>query len=291
MSNTEPMPTARIEHDDRARDRRDRESAAQNPYVITSAFRTLQVLQAFAQPPHRFSLAELIERMGLEKNQLYRSLKTLEHAGFLASGDDARFSPTARLRAIAMASAQEGTPSLIEAAAPGLDALMASTGESVNLFARVEDHAVCVDRRDSPEFVRVASFLGLSVPLHAGAVPKAMLAFLAPDARDEILARLGDLPRYTDATELDPEALRAELAAIRSRGWSISDEDYDASARGVGAPIFDAQGEVVAGVSVGGPSFRVDRDRLERFGRAVVATAADISTRLGYPGPYPTSPS
>ena len=47
MSNTEPMPTARIEHDDRARDRRDRESAAQNPYVITSAFRTLQVLQAW----------------------------------------------------------------------------------------------------------------------------------------------------------------------------------------------------------------------------------------------------
>ena len=56
------------------------EQKPQNSYVITSAYRTLQVLQAFAAAPHRFGLTELVNRMGLEKNQLYRSLKTLEQA-------------------------------------------------------------------------------------------------------------------------------------------------------------------------------------------------------------------
>lgn len=278
MSNT---PVAPAPHESA------RQAAARNPYVITSAYRTLQVLQAFAQPPHRFGLAQLVERMGLEKNQLYRSLKTLEQAGFLATGDDGRFAPTPLLQAIGTATAQGGEPSLIDAAAPFLDALVEATEESVNLFARVGAHAVCVDRRDSPEMVRLASVLGISVPLHAGAVPKAMLAFLPAAERDAVLGRLADLPRYTDATELDGESLRAELAATRARGWSVSDEDYDAAARGVGAPIFGARGDVVAGVSVGGPSFRVDDARLAAFGERIVGAAAEISRRLGYAGAYP----
>ncbi len=252
------------------------------PYVIASALRTLQVLRAFSQAPHKFSLSELTSRLGIEKNQLYRSLKTLERAEFLAFESDERFALTSVIHELTAASVQPSEKSLVEIAQPYLDELVRKTSESVNLFIRTGDLAVCVDRRDSPQPVKLTSVLGMSVSLHAGAVPKAMLAFLADDLKQTILKNLHTLPAYTDKTLLNPEDLEKELERIRARGYAISDEDYDASARGVGAPIFNSQKDVVAGISVGGPSFRVDDKTLESFGQIITQTAQAISRRLGY---------
>lgn len=269
--------------DSRSQHRPD-DDPAKRPYVIGSALRTLDVLKAFAEPPHRFGLAELITSMGLERNQLYRSLKTLEAAGLLEQRDDARFELGPTLAVLGAAAARGRSLSLIDVARPLLDALAADTGETVHLFVRDGDNAVCIDRRESAQGVRLASILGRTVPLHAGAVPKAMLAHVGEDERRTVIARLASLPRYTDHTEIDPERLERQLARIRSSGYAVSDEDFDPSARGVGAPIFDADGSVIAGVSVGGPSFRVDDDALALFAKLVRAAAEKISRQLALTG-------
>jgi DNA-binding IclR family transcriptional regulator len=256
---------------------------SQNQYVMNSSYRTLQVLLAFAAPPHRFTLTEVTQRMGLEKSQVYRSLKTLEEAGFLRCDTDGRFSLTPILGVLAAASAGSQPSSLVDLAAPFMDQLAIETSESVNLFVLVGELAVCVDRRDSSHQVRVASVLGQSVPLHAGAVPKAILANLPDTQQERILSRLASYPRYTEHTKMDASALRQELAQIRDRGYSVSDGDYDAAARGVGAAIFDAEGKVVGGISVGGPSFRIDDATLHQFGELIVRMARAISRQLGYP--------
>lgn len=253
-----------------------------NQYVITSAYRTLQVLLSFAVPPHRYSLADIVERMGLEKNQAYRSLKTLEAAGFVQMLEDERFALTSLLHNLSSAGAVSAQPDLAVLARPYIDALVQESGESVNVFVRMGSVAVCIDRRDSPQQVRLASVLGLSVPLHAGAVPKAMLAHLPAPEQQAVLDSLPNLPRYTDKTVLDADALKHELARIKQQGYSVSDEDYDASARGVGAAIFDASGRVVGGISVGGPSFRVDDATLQCFAQLITRVARDLSGQLGY---------
>lgn len=259
-------------------------SRTHNQYVISSAYRTLQVLLAFSATPHRFSLAEMAAKIGVDKNQTYRSLKTLEEAGFLRIDEDGRFILTPILGVLNAASADSQQASLVDAAAPHLDRLSAETGETVNLFALAGDHAVCVDRRDSNRRVRLASVLGLSVPLHAGAVPKAILAHLPEAEQERIIAKLGTYPTYTPKTIRQAAALRRDLAATRARGYSIADEDYDSEARGVGAPIFDHSGRVVGGVSVGGPSFRVSGEMLEQFGEMLVPVARAIARQLGYTG-------
>ena len=255
-----------------------------SPYVIASALRTLQVLQAFATPPHRLGLADVVERLGLERNQAYRSLKTLEAAGFLVQGSDARFEPGPAASSLATASTRFHSASVIDVAGPFLDRLARDTRETVHLFVRTGDRAVCVDRRESSQSVRLVSVLGRSLPLHAGAVPKAILAWLPATERAAVIERLGELPAYTTRTVRDPVALEAELAAIRERGFSLSDEDFDASARGAGAPIFAADGVVVGGISVGGPSFRIGDDILERFTDLVTSAATEISRTLALAG-------
>ncbi len=257
-----------------------------NPYVIASAYRTLQVLREFSLPPYQFSLSELVGRLKLEKNQLYRSLKTLEEAGFLWVNGDGQFTLTPLVNSLSAAAAttQSRQRTLADVAGSYLDELATTTQETVHLFVRAGDLAVCIDRRDSAHQVKLASVLGKSAPLHAGAVPKAILAHLAEAEQQQVLEQLSNLPRYTEKTLLEPAALALELAGIREQGYSISDEDYDASARGVGAPIFDHRGEVVAGISVGGPSFRVDDQILATFSQLITRIASAISQRLGYSG-------
>ena len=263
------------------------EETPANPYVIASAYRTLRVLQAFRSPPHQFSLGELMARLGVEKNQLYRSLKTLEEADFLAVNDEGRFRLTSLINGLSAAAATTAATTqknVVDVAPPFLDEVAAATQETVHLFVRTGGLAVCIDRRDSTHQVKLTSVLGMSVPLHAGAVPKAILAHLSKAEQQNVLRRLSELPRYTDKTVLERKALESELAQIRERGYSVSDEDYDASARGVGAPIFNESGEVVAGISVGGPSFRIDDATLENFSQLITRTAQALSQRLGYPG-------
>jgi IclR family acetate operon transcriptional repressor len=165
-----------------------------------------------------------------------------------------------------------------------MDEVAAKSQETINLFVRAGDLAVCIDRRESKHLVKLGSVLGRSVPLHAGAVPKAILAHLPEAQRRQVIARLSSLPRYTEKTVLEPETLERELELTRERGYSVSDEDFDAAARGVGAPIFDERGEVIAGISVGGPSFRVNDEMLAEFSQLISRVAHAISQRLGYSG-------
>lgn len=257
---------------------------ARNSYIIASALRTLEVLNAFAASPHKMGLADVVTALGLERNQAYRSLKTLEAAGYLDQGEDARFELGTAACALATAAVQWQSASLMDVAAPYLDRVSDETRETVHLFIREGDHAVCVDRRESTQNIRLMSVLGQSIPLHAGAVPKAILAWLPEQERREVIGRLESLPKYTDRTIRDPERLKEILAEIREQGYAISDEDFDASARGVGAPIFGSDGSVVGGISVGGPSFRVDDVTLARFAELVRAAAGEISRRLALSG-------
>ena len=255
-----------------------------NRYIIASAYRTLEILRAFSTPPHRFSLAELTEMMALDKGQTYRSLKTLEEAGFLHYNDDGRFSLTPLLNVLSVAAIGGQSASLAELAAPYLNRLATETGESVHLFALVDDQAVCVGIRESKHSVRLSASLGATAPLHAGASPQAMLACLPSVEQERILAELPNYPKYTDQTLLDRAKLRETLARIRTQGYAVSDEDVDADARGVGAPIFDLTGAVVGAISVGGPSHRVDDATLHTFSTLIVQGAQAVSRQLGYAG-------
>lgn len=250
-------------------------------YVIVSALRTLQVLEMFGRPPHSFTLAELVSMTGIDKGAAFRSLKTLEEAGFIRA-EQATYLLTSKVVGLSRAVLNQQTPSLTEASREALDQLFAETGETLHLFIRSGNYAVCIDTRESRHTVRVGSILGQSIALNAGAVPKAILAHLPEQEREAYLAALPGATRYTDRTLTEAAELRQELARIRECGWSVSDEDFDADARGVGAAIFDASGAVIGGVSVGGPSSRIGLELLETLATQISSVARSISRRLGH---------
>ncbi len=240
------------------------------------------MLLAFGRPPFRFTPSEIAGQLEIDRNQAFRCLRTLQHVGFVRQDEGERFVLTSLVDHLADAS--QGQPSLSRAARAVMDDLSQSTGETVNLFALEGLQAVCVDHREGLRQVRLVTSVSERRPLHAGACPKAMLASLPLPVQEEVLDRLGELPKYTPATTMTPEPLRTELSAILQRGYAVSDLDVDEEARGVGAAIFSAGGDVVGAVSVGGPASRMAPARVAELGEQIVQAARLISRQLGYNG-------
>ncbi|WP_324668084.1 IclR family transcriptional regulator [Geochorda subterranea] len=255
---------------------------AADTYAIASVDKAVQLLLAMAQwPPERTAgVSELARQLGLTKTQVYRLLRTLERHDLVVQEPGERryrLGPTL----LALGEAARERIGLVRAARPVMDRLAAETGESVHLVERHQRLAVVVDLRDSAQRVRLTARVGGRYPLHAGACPQAILAYLPAHQQEQVLAQLASLPRYTPRTVLDPARLRRILDDVRERGYAFSDEDVDPGARAVGAPIFGPSGEPVGAISVAGPSFRLPDALVPRYGALVRQAAAEVTARFG----------
>jgi len=92
----------------------------------------------------------------------------------------------------------------------------------------------------------------------------------------------GPLEKRTDKTITSAAALRAELAAVRARGYAVTDEELEPGLIALAAPVFRYDGTVVAAVSVSAPTSRMAREAMANAARACVEEAAGLSSTLGY---------
>jgi DNA-binding IclR family transcriptional regulator len=129
----------------------------------------------------------------------------------------------------------------------------------------------------------VSDQIGQPIPLHIGASPKILLAYLPEAERETLLQRL-ELPRFTDKTIVDRDELRQKLDQIVSEGISLDKGDYEDDVRAVGAPVFDHTGRVVAGVTITCPATRFSSETETQLVEQVRRTALEIGRELGYLG-------
>ncbi len=100
--------------------------------------------------------------------------------------------------------------------------------------------------------------------------------------RTSLLAR--GLERYTAATVTDPGVLQRELDEVLRRGWGATAEEYETGLNAVAAPVRDAEGQVMAALSVSGPSFRFAVVSSPAVAPQLVVGADELSRRLGHVG-------
>lgn len=257
-----------------AADRADRADRA----VVGSVLRALRLLDCFERGRPEMSLAELVRCSGYSKTTAYRLLLTLEEAGWLERGTGGAFRLT--IKPFQVGSVLVDSLELRQEAAAVMARLAVECDETAYLTVPAGAHAVCLERIDSAQGVRIADlYVGGSQPLHVGAGPRVLLAYREAELLPAVLA--GPLERRTPRTIADPEALRADLAAIRERGYGISDEDATTGVAAIGAPVYDATGRCVAGLSLGGLAHQIIPVRPEHRD-ALLAGAAEISRRLGH---------
>ena len=117
------------------------------------------------------------------------------------------------------------------------------------------------------------------VPCHCTAAGKALLAW-RDEWREAVLGQ--PLASFTERTNVGPQSLRRELARTVARGYSVEDREYEPATRGLAAPVFSDTGEAVAALAVVAPVERLQADRYNEVGAAVMSTAAALSADLGH---------
>jgi DNA-binding IclR family transcriptional regulator len=121
-------------------------------------------------------------------------------------------------------------------------------------------------------------------PAHATSTGKVLLAYLPVAQYEELLS--APLEKFTDNTITEMSKLQEELAQIRTLGYGTVHEELELGFVAGAAPIFNHNGQVVAAISVGGPSVRIQTERMQEIVDKVVQTADRISQQIGFIGSY-----
>lgn len=170
-------------------------------------------------------------------------------------------------------------------ARPHCDALARFSGETVNLNILSSLSCVCIDKVRGNESMQLDWRIGARGPLHCGGSAKAMLAFM--DAADQARVLAGPLHAYNAHTITDPTAMRAEIAAIRARGYAVDAQEIVMGVFCVGVPILDRRGLPVGAISVSGTTPKAPGPALEPLVTRLFDAARAVSQRLGHAGPFP----
>ncbi len=225
------------------------------------------------------ALTNLAKELGEAPATLYRVLVTLETRGLV------EFDPVDQVWHIGARAFTIGTKylrrtSLVERARPIMRRLMEDTGETANLGAEREGQVLFLSQVETHETIRAFFPPGTLSAMHASGIGKALLAQMDEDRLQRYL-KSRRLVGFTPHTITDHDALKQELATIRENGLSIDREERNEGMVCIAAPVFDANGEAAAGISVSGPTHRMKPDVVERLSTHVVDAAQALTVAVG----------
>ncbi len=205
--------------------------------------KAVRVLEGLALEP--LSLAGLVEATGLSRPTAHRLARALEAHRLVRRDPEGRFALGLRLWTLGR-SALETIP-IAAVARPALEELRDATGESVQLYVRDgDDRRLCVAALESPHGLRTIVEVGATLPLEVGSAGKIL----------------------------------GGASGVAGRGWAESVGERQAGVASASAPVRDADGSVIAAVSVSGPIERTSRQPGRRYGRALVRAARRIEKTL-----------
>jgi len=245
--------------------------------VITSAQRAVGLLRLVADQGS-VSVTEVASAMGVHKSTASRLLATLAEEEFLERDPLTRRFHLGT-QALRLSATSGGWANLSRAGHAALESLARATGATTNLGVLSGMEVVHIDQANDPRSILRVDWVGKQVPPHCTSMGKALLAYQPAEILESFLS--SELVALTPGTITDRTRLREELAQVRERGFSTSIEEYQVGLNGVGAPVRDRTGAVVAAVCAYGPSFTISVGDLPRIAKTTRAAAAEISARLG----------
>ena len=232
-------------------------SAAQ-PSHVKSATRTLDIIEYVVAHDRPLVAQEIAVALGIPVSSLSYLLGTLVERGYLTR-DGRRYCAGPGLERLQTRS--HGF-TLAERTAPLVRALRVQLNETATFWVRRDWTVEAIVTESSEQALRYSVSAGERLPMHALAGGKALLAALPTEELDRYFAET-ERERFTPSTVTAEKALRRELAEVRRRGHSLTDEEYFLGIRGIGRVVM-IDGEAAGSLSFGIPKARFDDIVLRR---------------------------
>ncbi|UUX49334.1 IclR family transcriptional regulator [Nisaea acidiphila] len=215
----------------------------------------MEVLEAFENAAAPLTIPDLARSTGINRSVTRRLVLTLVRLGYLTETGQRAYAPSPKVLRLASGYLKERQ--FGRTVQPVMAAFSKRLGDAISLAVRDGTEAIYVAYSPGDPALITSGFgIGSRLPLSATAIGRALLAFCEEDAAEEILAHAQ--PPFTQKTITDPEAIRAELAAIRERGYALVTGEYEPGVTSIAVPVLGAGAVAKAALGIVGPTARFE---------------------------------
>ena len=251
------------------------------PFYNRSLERALKILCAFRRDSQALTLSELSKILGLSKATILRLCSTLLKYHFLGYNTQTK-QYSLGLKLFELGGIVYSSFSIRKAASPYLNQLQSKLGKTVFLGILQDGQLVYIDKKeDLQKPIRFSSDIGTYRPPYFGMLGNILMAYLNDEEVDRIIQK-HPLQPFTKKSIKGIEAFKERLRKIRRQGFYMDKEEALDGVTGIGAPIRDFTGKVIAAVGVGFISSSEDSKGLRKITEEVLNTSQRISYELGY---------
>jgi IclR family transcriptional regulator, acetate operon repressor len=250
-------------------------------FSASSAERCLSILELLVDERDGLPMSTIALQLELPVSATHRLLAVLVKKRYVRQNPlTDRYMATMLLAAHGLRLIEQSN--LNEACQPLLDSLASECEELVRLAVLEDEHLTWVAKaQGARNSIRYDPISGRDVPLHSTAMGKAWLATLPEEYAIQLVKERGMTGALVGPNVVrTPEELSEQLRITRDRGYGLVEQEAEDGISAVAMVIRDLslkEQPVVGAISIGGPSFRMDFDRLVAFSRLLVSTSQRLS--------------
>jgi DNA-binding IclR family transcriptional regulator len=249
-----------------------RREAVQGTQAIDRAAQLLTLVLDSEDP---IGVGDLAQAADLPKSTASRLVSSLERHGLVRrTSARGKVQPGPAILRFAHRGAVDRN--IVELAQASLDVLAEAGGETVNLAVPGVDGVEHLAQVESRHFLGTGQWVGRTVDFHTTAVGKVLVAYGAADLP------AGRLRRVAPATIVDRAALARELERVREDGFATAADELEPGLTALAAPVHGPTGDVIAALSISGPTLRLTPGRVGELMPVLTKEAGALSARLGH---------
>jgi len=246
---------------------------------LSSVSSALRLIKVFSQDQPSMGITALAKELGLAKSTVHRLASTLVAEGFLEQDfKDGQY--RLGLLLFTLGTSVRRSLNVSIQAKTVLDQLKEKTTENIHLSVLTHLDIVYLFTLESTHAIGIHNLLGMRRPAHCTAEGRAILAY-SPTLTLQRITQAG-LKAQTSKTITQTKPWLEKLESIRTSGIAFDEGECDPELRTLAAPVFDAQGNVIAAVSLAGPSSRLTKKAIRQLAPSVIEAARVISMRMGF---------
>lgn len=247
-----------------------------NPNFINILGRAFSILDCMLESGEPIGVSHISSITGIPKANAFRILKTLEELDAVTEIGSGYVLST---RLIKYGNGAKRHNKLLPVIVPYMEALAQQTGESVNLGIRYHDSVLILHSEAGDSSTAMVSYLSPIMQMYCSSIGKLLLSYKSDAEIDEYFSKVEFVQR-TVQTLMSKEAFLKERDAILTSGIAYDNEEYDYGLSCFSMPIKNMYGNVIAGLSISGPTSRLKYKGTDKLQAQLKASVDEINTAI-----------
>lgn len=218
----------------------------------SAVIRAVDILDALCESAEPLGISTLAKILDMPKVTTFRILNSLVAAGLLFKNADDLYSLSPKF--LIYGNRVHASLSLKNISEPILTELAVAVEENVNLGIAYKNYVLTLFNIPAASYLLVANLLPLS-ELYCSSMGKTILSHMDEASAEEYFSHT--LEKRTPNTVIDYRSFQLAKEQYLQCGIMYDDEEFEYGLSCFAAPIYDANDNLIAAVSVSGPKSRI----------------------------------